>query len=311
MEICTRAQARQRGWSDSALTRAVRSGRVVRVRHDQFVLGPMDVLGHATSAAAASRACAGSVVSHESAAVIHGLPLIGGPPARPRLTVSPRRTGDVVGALLHRATLRPSDIVAVDGVWLTSPSRTLVDLARSLRPEQAVAATDAALNRGLTSLDDLEDTLRQCAGWPGSRRARGAMAQVDGLAESPLESISRLMMTRFELPVPQLQTRVGDATGLPVARLDFYWEDEGVAGEADGQLKYESRSDLMQEKRRQEELETLGLVVVRWGWDDVTRRPELLTRRIEAALARGRARAFPRWWSVLATQSGHQWGRAS
>ena len=59
-------------------------------------------------------------------------------------------------------------------------------------------------------------------------------------------------------------------------------------GEADGARKYDGRAPdaLLAEKRRQERLEELGFIVVRWGWDDAVRRPEATADRIRRAIAR-------------------------
>lgn len=103
------------------------------------------------------------------------------------------------------------------------------------------------------------------------------------------------------MPTPELQTRLHDDLGMFVGRADFYWPGPGVVGEADGRAKYDSRAVLLDEKRRQESLEALGLVVVRWDWGDVARVPHLLRERINWAFERGRRRdqsGLPRQWSV-------------
>ncbi|MGH8962686.1 MAG: hypothetical protein ACRDWT_16110 [Jatrophihabitantaceae bacterium] len=94
-----------------------------------------------------------------------------------------------------------------------------------------------------------------------------------------------------------------DTGGRFVGRADFYWPEFGVVGEADGRMKYDDRTVLLAEKRRREALEALGLIVVRWHWTDVTRRPRLLGERLGVAFERGSRRdrsGFPRQWSVRA-----------
>jgi very-short-patch-repair endonuclease len=297
--LFTRRELRAVGWSDSALDRAVRSGRIHRLRRDQFTTADRSV-DPGLIAAAAARACTGAVVSHRSAALVHGLPLLQ-PPPRPELTVPPRSTGDVAGALLHRATLRRDDLAEVAGVPLTAIARTLVDIGRSTSTSAAVVTMDAALNRGLTDIAAIEKVLCACWNWPGIRRAVRAVDRADGRSESPLESISRLVIGWLGLPAPQLQTPLHDDRGLFIGRADFYWPESGVVGEADGQTKYDTRAVLLEEKRRQESLESLGLIVVRWDWTDVTRRANLLRERIRSAFDRGDRRdrsGFPRGWSV-------------
>ena len=297
IEVFSRSDARRCAWTDPALSRAACSGRVSRLRRDQFTAHQPDAR---LAAIAAVRGCSGSVVSIRSAVLLHGLPLLEPPPVRPDLTVEPRGTGDVAGALLHRATLRPEDVVVVDGVPVTSVARTLVDLARTVSLPVSVVAADAALQRGLTNPLDVAETAAACGGWPGIKRARRALAAVDGRSESPLESISRLAIVRLGLPQPQLQALILGPGGYPLGRTDFYWDAEGVVGEADGRGKYDRREVLTLEKDRQERIEDAGVEVTRWGWRDA-QRPVLLKAKIERARERGRRRdraGFPRTWSV-------------
>jgi hypothetical protein len=273
-----------------------------RLRRDQFTSAP-EADHTRLHAIAAARACRGSVVSHRSAALLHGLPLLTYRSSRPDLTVAPSGTGDVRGALLHRASLRSIDIIQMDEVPTTSVARTIADLARSSSTALAVVAADAAVHRGLTDLDAVEDVLLHCWNWPGIRRAWRSVGRVDGRSESPLESVSRLVLSWMRVPTPDLQARLCNERGWFAGRVDFYWPEFGVVGEADGRMKYEDRSILIAEKRRQEALEALGLIVVRWDWTDVTRRPRLLADRLNGAFERGRLRdrsGFPRQWSVQA-----------
>jgi hypothetical protein len=308
--VFSRAEARAAGWSDSALTRAARAGRIHRLRRDRFTIADEAHLP-VLAAVAAAQVCAGSVISHRSAALVHRLPVLTLPP-RPEITVPPHGTGGTAGALLHRATLRAADVTSVDEAPVTSIARTLVDIGRSTPNAAAVITMDAAPHRGLTTDSELDDVVLACWNWPGIRRAVRALDRADGRAESPLESISRLVLRWLGLPMADLQAELHDEFDVLVGRADFYWPEYGVVGEADGHMKYDGRAALLDEKRRQERLEQLGLIVVRWDWADVTRRPNHLRERIESAFERGRLRdrsGFPRAWSVRVTASGHRRGR--
>ncbi len=209
--VFTRADARALGWSDSALSRAVRSGRLTKVRYGHFssTVHRRPIV----PAYAAAAACRGSVISHHHAALIYDLPLLDPAPARPYLTVPPRQTGDVAGALLHRAGLPPADVVAIGGFAVTSVARTLVDLARTLPLDSALVPMDAALHRRLVDRPALEEVLAQCANWPNARRAAQVIALADGRSESPLETVSRLVIQRLGLPIPQPQGLVRNRFG--------------------------------------------------------------------------------------------------
>lgn len=134
---------------------------------------------------------------------------------------------------------------------------------------------------------DLDRVLADCAGWPGIRAARTALAFADRRAESPLESVGRVRAYEYGLPAPELQVVISDGTDS--CRVDMYWEEFEVIGEADGLLKYATPEDLRKEKLRQEWLESLGRTVVRYTYADVMnpRRIPLTMARFDRALRRG------------------------
>jgi hypothetical protein len=283
----------------------VRSGRVLRLRHGQFTAAAEISLREL--GIAAMQACAGSVLSHRSALLAHGLPILGPPPVRPDLTVPPRRIGRLVDAHLHRATLVANDIVLTPSGTATTVARTLVDNARTRSTAAAVVAIDAALHDRLVTMDEIDDVMVRCWNWPGIRRAQRALPLVDGRSESPLESVSRLVIRWLRLPMPDTQVVVLDERGCPVGRLDFYWDEYGVGGEADGRLKYveRGRAALTDEKDRQERIEDLALVMTRWGWSHATRWPQVLRTKLENAFDRGRLRdrsGCRRKWSIQRTE---------
>lgn len=297
--VFTVEEAFAAGWTHSALRNALRRGRIVRLRR-----GIYTALADQTpelAAIAAARSVPRSVISHRCAALLHGLPLLGAPPPLPELTVPPRSGANYPGVRLHRAQLRPEDVTSIGDSAVTSVARTLGDLGRHRPVGPAVAAIDAALHGDMVSVEEIDDVLRFCRLWPRIRRAERALRLADGRAESPLESLSRLAFPILGLPRPEIQKHIFDRYGRLVGRADFYWDEFGVVGEADGRSKYDQRAVLTQEKRRQEAFENLALVVVRWGWQDVTRLRHVLKTRVENGFERGRLRdasGFPRLWTL-------------
>jgi hypothetical protein len=219
----------------------------------------------------------------------------------PELTVAPRSGMNIPDVHIYRATLRPEDVVLLGEARVTSMPRTLADVARHRPVAAAVAAMDAALHRELVTVEEIQDVLRFCVHWPLVPRGWRALKLADGRAESPLESISRLLFPMLGLPVPNIQQTIFDRSGRLIGRADYYWDEFGVVGEADGRTKYSDRTVLTREKERQEEFEDLGLVVARWGWEHATVRRHVLKARLEQAFSRGRARdsaGFPRLWTL-------------
>lgn len=253
-------------------------------RHRQLIDGTVPLLGEAT------------VLSHVSAGVLHGLP--SWESLLRRVTVVRQSSGHgSKRRYLHvrTASVPLAEVVEVEGYKATSIERTAIDMARGLNFERAVAVLDAALHRGGDPLV-LRDVLTDATGRHGVGTARAALAFADGRSESVGESVSRVRMADAGLPMPELQLNVFDGPGAWLARSDFCWEELGVLGEFDGQVKYRGTRDevaqaVMQEKRREARLREVGWVVVRWEWADLADLPAF-RRRIEAAFAQARPAAI-------------------
>ena len=228
--------------------------------------------------AAAGQLSTTSVFSHVSAAVLHGLPVWDVGLDRVHLTRSGRSGGHRRDGLhVHHTPLAPDEIGVVDGVAVTTPARTLTDLARTVPFEQSVAITDAALFQGLVTRDELDDALERSARRPGNHRARRAIGFAAPGAESVGESRSRVLMARFGLPAPVLQWNVPALHRI--GRADFAWPALRTVGEFDGRVKYgrllrpgqEAGDVVFAEKLREDAIRDIGHRVVRWTWDDLDR----------------------------------------
>ncbi len=125
------------------------------------------------------------------------------------------------------------------------------------------------------------------------------MGLVDPRRESPLESFSSGHMHLAGLPAPVLQAQVRTGSGVYV--VDYLWEDFGVIGEADGEVKYTDPHAFIVEKEREGHLRDIGYEVVRWTGSLAFRAPHEMTGRIARARARAH-RAAPASPSQSASQ---------
>jgi hypothetical protein len=285
--------------SDAAARTAVRRGELVTLRRGVLVgRVALDTAGdsastrHALLTRAAILATTGApaYACLGSAALLHGFNRLGRSPERVRLyrQSGPPWRDDEVAVLT--CGLPKAHLTEVLDVPCTTPARTVVDLARWVSFRGGVVVADSAMRVGVER-HQLERVARDCARWPGIRKAREVIAFADGRAASPLESISRVAFRDMGLPAPELQVTLSwNEFGNPKIIVDFFWPEHRVVGEADGLLKYEVDPDLPNplraEKLRQEELESLGYAVVRWTWDDIWRRPEWVARRLRNAFER-------------------------
>jgi hypothetical protein len=232
-----------------------------------------------------------SVVSHVSAAVLHGLPAWGVPLSRVHITRSGSGGGHVDRHLhVHVAPLDAEEVVGIGGIAVTSLARTVVDLARSVGFEQAVVVGDAALAR--PDPPDLEEALDRSAGWRGAPGARRAVAFADGRSGSVGESRSRVALAAAGLPAPVLQLEVRAASGRLIGYTDFAWLENRTVGEFDGRIKYgrllqpgqEPGDAVFAEKVREDEIRATGFAVVRWTWNEIPRF-EAVAERLRRAFA--------------------------
>ncbi len=286
-------ELRAQGMGASEIRRRVRTGELHPLRRGAFATEPDGgTARHLQLIRATLPSLAdGSVLSHVSAAVLHGLPV--DERLLNRVTVTrPSKGGSWVGPQLHRyrTPLAESDVEEVDGLRRTVIARTVVDLARCGELAMAVAAADAGLRTGVTR-EALDDQLKAARRRRGCARARVVVSLADRRSESAGESVSRVTMWQLGMPMPELQFEV--TVGGIRYRSDFGWPDLGVLGEFDGKVKYdrllrpgESASDVvMREKRREADLRAAGWWVVRWAWADAIK-PARLDRLLRPALER-------------------------
>jgi hypothetical protein len=286
------------GYDYDDLRRLQRAGELVRIRRGAYALRDgadlaLEERHRHMVLATAPQLLDGAVLSHGSAAVLHGLPVW--PAAVERVHVTRNRRGGGIkrGVVhVHGAPLAAPEIVLIDNMPVTSLCRTVLDLARALPMTQAVAAGDRALALGLTR-QALEAGLVAMARWPGIRGARRTVEFLDLRSESAGESASRVRLMEEGLPRPEPQREICGPDGRLIARVDFYWEEQKTVGEFDGKIKYgrllkpgkRIEDVIFEEKVREDAVRDLGLQVVRWLWPDLYR-AGVLRERVLRAFAR-------------------------
>lgn len=227
------------------------------------------------------------VFSHESAAVLLGLPVLHGWPDRVHL-ICERRSGgrsqlDVVRHCLGLEAVQP---VQIEGALVTSPARTAFDIALTRPFAEAVVVADQAMRR-----DGAAEEFGALVEWFGRGRGYARLARVaafvDPRSESPGESWSRVLMHELGFARPGLQFEV--ITDGRSEFADFAWLGARVLGEFDGEIKY--RLDryrrggavedvVIREKNRENRMRRNATGFARWDWQDLRagRLAEILDR---------------------------------
>jgi hypothetical protein len=212
--------------------------------------------------------------------------------AAPLRTATP--DGSVRVLTRHRRAL-PSDAVTClpSGLWVTSYVQTIVDCSMLLRPDALVCLLDAALHRALLTPDELDALVARRRRQPGVDRLRTAVCLSDGRAESPHETLTRLVLLPH-LPglVPQQRLRAG--SGRILARFDLADRRLRLAVEADGQAGHAGGQMAAKDQRRDRMSDARGWRTERCTWFETRRDQDALVRRmLEAARAQAQRHGLP------------------
>ena len=230
----------------------------------------------------------GDAGSHHSAALIHGLDLLGPGPLDVTVTRPPGGSQKGrPGVRLHISALPPEHVVERGSIRLTSVARTVVDLARTSSFQSGVVVADSALRMKRVSKAELQSVITDCVRWPGICQAKLVVEFADGRSESALESVSRVAFRDQGLPPPELQVWVGGDDDGVVGRADFLWRRCRTIGEADGAVKYKDTGRAISQLRRDALLRAAGFEVVHFTWAEIVRTPGQVAASLREAFCRG------------------------
>ncbi|NMM23103.1 MAG: hypothetical protein HHJ11_06345 [Phycicoccus sp.] len=292
--LVTAIEAYSCGYTSVSLSRLVASGDLFRARAGCFVDGRLFTdaspeTRHALTARAVSRGYPPRhAISHVSALTIHGLPLLNIRADAVHLTLTGPGCPRTLPGLRVHPELPDSVARQRDSCRVVHPAVAIVQSAAVAGIAAGVAAADGALFAGQVTKDDLEIALRIARLGPGRADARTAVDLADGLAESPGESWARVLFVSLGLPTVEPQVEIRDERGKFVGRVDFLFRAQRTIVEFDGLVKYacaDGRQALIDEKRREDALRSLGYQVVRLTWRDL-HNPALVERLIRAAFSR-------------------------
>jgi hypothetical protein len=278
--LATWSDLRAAGVDSSALASAVSDGLLARPHRGVYTDGTAS--GPLAARAAAASVC--GTVCGGTAALVHGLAVVR-PGSVPCVAVARRRSRvRRRGVRVCRVDLAADEIVTVDGVPVTAPLRTVLDCARDLPTDEALAVADSALRLGLVTETELRRAAARLRG-PGATAAREVAALSDARAESPLESLLRALLDRHGLTPDALQHEVWHH-GRLAGRVDLWYADAALAVEADGFTYHADRSSYRRDRRRANALHLAGVAVLRFSWEDVVHDPDHVVATVRRALGR-------------------------
>ena len=257
------------GLSDSAIAWRVTVGRLHRLHVGVYAVGHRKLSAAGRRLAAVLACGRGALISHQTAADLWNIR----PSASPRIHVTVPTTAGRrrPGIAVHRSrSLGPEHVSEVDGIPVTSVSRTLSDLARTLDA--------ASLRKTIERANRLR--LLDVASLPRTPRLEQALRAAHlGHVDSDLESDFLALCRSHGIPMPETQALVAGH------RVDFLWRQERVVVETDGWEYHSRRREFRDDRRRDAELTLLGYAPLRFTYDDVHQDAEKTASSVMALLA--------------------------
>lgn len=269
--------------ADGALTKSQLCTRYKRIFRGVYVDPDLEVTAVLRAKAGWLWAGRRGVIAGFSAAALHGSKWVD---ATRAVELIHDNRHPLPGILTRGDRIEEEEIEVVDGLPVTSPPRTVLDLGCWYPTMTAVAAIDSLARATDVKVKDVDLLLRRHGGRRGIVQARRAVELFDSGAQSPKESWLPVVLVQARLPRPATQIPVCDEFGEAIAYLDMGWEDVKVAVEYDGDQHRSDKSQFAWDVKRLEMLQRRGWIVIRVLAGD---KPAEIVRRVRAALAARRA----------------------
>jgi Protein of unknown function (DUF559) len=196
-----------------------------------------------------------------------------------------RHCDNVDGIVAHRDVLAPDEVCVIGGMAATTPARTAYDIGRRGGLTQAVMRLDALANATDLKPGDVQALVERHNGARGIVQLREAVDLMDGGAESPQETRTRLLLMAAGFPRPETQILICDEFGYLIGRVDMGWIDWKVAVEYDGPQHWASPADHARDVERIADLEAQGWTIIRVTRDILRYRPATFLARVRDAMA--------------------------
>lgn len=278
-------QLRTLGLTSSAVRSRVRSGRLHRLYRGVYSVGHERLPPNGHRMAAVLACGDGAVLSHRTAAALHGL--------RPSsstsfdLTAPARRGRHIDGLTVHRPTgLTPTDLTVEQRIPTTTVARTLLDLATLVTVDQLARAVDRAEQLGSFDLAAVQNVLDRAGARQGTARLRAAIADHSTRppTRSELETAFLSLAAESDLPRPAVNSLLDTPGGS--LEVDFSWPERRLAVETDGHETHRTRLAFERDRHRDQLLALAGWRVIRFTWRQIAADPERVSATLGALLDR-------------------------
>lgn len=278
--VISRAQLRQMGVPYHRIDYRLKAGWLVPVHAGVYRVGALVMPRHLEMAAVL--ACGpGAAVSHASAGALHEM--LSAPAGSSPVHISTTRDVRLLAASvrIYRATeLPPNELTQLEGIPVTTPARTLLDLAGYLSTRELERVLARSYRRGLLEREQILSLLSDHPRRRGNGRLRALLDSATDPAHTRSEAEERFLalVRKGALPSPEMNVVV---CGFEV---DTFWRMERLVVEVDGFAYHSSPTAFERDRYRDGVLTASGLRVMRVTWHQLTQEPESLLVRLARAL---------------------------
>ena len=262
--VVARRQLLDAGLTPKAINHRITRGRLRPVATGVYAVGRPTLTQHGRWMAAVLTCGAGAVLSHAAAGALWGIRHTTGAIEVTAPTLR-RRPGIVV----HRSTNLGAVVTRHQGIPVTTPVRTLVDLAARLARSDLEAAVNEADKLDLVGTEQLRAGLDEMERRPGVVVLRDLLdRRTFRLTDSHLERLFLRIVRAAGLPLPETGTLL---SGL---KVDFYWPELGLVVETDGLRYHRTPAEQAKDLRREQVHAAAGRPTLRFSHSQVRFEPD-------------------------------------
>jgi very-short-patch-repair endonuclease len=276
--VVTREQLLALGLGHGAIDHRVACGRLHPVQRGVYAVGHQVLSRRGRWMAAVLAAGPGAVLSHRSAAALWGI--WGTQRAKPEVIVARRRR--LSGIDTHRIALPDDEITTRDGIPVTTPARTLLDLAEQLTPQRLERAVHEAEHRRLTSPLPLDALLARHRGRRGTVALRAIVDKGrlgSTRTRSDLELDFLVFLDAHHLERPLVNEEIGPYT------VDALWPAQRLVVELDSRQAHQTAKAFEEDRARDRDLQVWGYKVLRVTWRQLHADARTIDAQLRALLS--------------------------
>jgi very-short-patch-repair endonuclease len=282
--VVGREQLLALGMGRRVIARRLEQRRLHEVHRGVYVLGVRRISRKGRWMAAVLACGEGALLSHRSAARLWGVLS----PASERVDVTrPDRRVTREGIVSHRGSVLEDERVVVDGIPVTSPFRTIFDLAAVAPMREVERAWHEAEVRGLRDRLSLPMLLERYPGRRGTRNLRALLESPEpvGFTRNDFEEAFLILVDANDLRRPRMNAPLSLRGRF--CEIDALWEREKVAVELDSRSVHGTKKRFESDRQRDRILVAEGWKTFRITWRALQQEPAEVIADLKAALGQG------------------------